>query len=388
VLNFGPLLSAPLLASPGLTPVTAGIIATAPRPTAHLAAGYGQTAALSALAPRPSARLLASGQITAVLSAVEARPSAVVGASSGVGVGVAILGLAARPSALLSSVQGIGTAIHAATTEPTSSTFNAVFGTGATIRASLARPTASFSAAQGISASLVSKASSPVGVLGGTRGVGVTSLQAFTLPSTARIQTQQGVSAALSGLASEPSAHLFAGPTNITSAQILTSTAAPSAVITAYASNPIPAIGAILSYLRHTASLHPGVIPTPPFVGSLRGGSVEARQLDFTPELLPLGSGILSVLGISVQRIDGAPMTPGDLTITPPGTAGPWLSGSITNAAGISVGAAIVGWWETAAAQIAVSGPVYYKVSITVATSSGETPLTRDCYQIVTNALG
>jgi len=153
---------------------------------------------------------------------------------------------------------------------------------------------------------------------------------------------------------------------------------APSASFIAYTSYPVAAWGVRLVPLKHTATTQPDATGGgPPMLGAIRGGSVESRELDFTPDLAPSGDSIITVLGVSVSRVDGAPLGMGDLVISPPNTIRPWLTGG-----------AIVGWWASASAQIAIGGPVFYKVSVTVSTALGSTPRTRDVYQTVTNALG
>ena len=151
-------------------------------------------------------------------------------------------------------------------------------------------------------------------------------------------------------------------------ATIAAQTRMPTASGISYISYPVAAWGAQLAKLRHITTTAPG----PPMLGAIRGGGFEARQLDFTPDLAPSGDSITSILAMMVNRVDGAALGPGDLVLSQS-----WLLGS-----------SIVGWWATAAAQIASNGPVFYKISIIVSTALGSTPRTRDVYQTVTNALG
>lgn len=152
---------------------------------------------------------------------------------------------------------------------------------------------------------------------------------------------------------------------------------APSAAFVAYTSYPVAAWGTKVASLKHITTTQPDIVGGPPMLGAIRGGSVESRELDFTPDLAPSGDYIITVLGVSVSRVDGAPLGMGDLTISPPNTIRPWLTGGF-----------IVGWWAGVGTQIANGGPIFYKVSVTVSTALGSTPRTRDVYQTVTNALG
>lgn len=156
----------------------------------------------------------------------------------------------------------------------------------------------------------------------------------------------------------------------------------PSASTIAYTSYPVAAYGAKLAFLRRLSTTGPTYSGGPPMMGALRGGSIESRELDWTPDLAPAGDAITGLLGVTVTRVDGAPLIFGDLRILTS-----WVTGYLPITGGTS-GAAIVGWQCTASAQIAVLGPVYYKITVIVSTALGSTPRTRDVYQTVTNALG
>lgn len=166
------------------------------------------------------------------------------------------------------------------------------------------------------------------------------------------------------------------------SAAFNANTRMPSASTIAYTSYPVAAYGVRLAALRRISTTGPTYSGGPPMIGALRGGSIETRELDWTPDLAPQGDAITGLLGVTVTRVDGAPLIYGDLRIITS-----WLSGYLPISGGTS-GAAIVGWQCTASAQIAFSGPIYYKVTIIISTALGSTPRTRDIYQTVTNALG
>ena len=360
---FGPLLSAPLAGNPGVNPL-ATINAIALRPSAVVRATFGRTGTILATAPRPGAAATATFTVgnQTTISGHAARPGGVVSAQ--VETAGRLFGITARPIALVSAARGVA----------------------ANVAASTHAPTASFAGVRGVSSAIVGTTHPPKSVLPVALGI-VTSIKGTTFAAKAVVPASLGVGALIKGTAPVAHAAGLAGYGG-TSVAINGLIARPTGPWSVYTSNPIPGIGATLAYLTRVATELPGVMPGPPLLKPLRGGSIEARTLDFTPDLAPVFDGLVSITGITVSRVDGALMGPNDLIITPPYYVPPWLTGTMLNPlTGASVGAAIVGWWAMVSTTIAATEPVYYKISVTVTTAGGST-LTRDCYQTVTDAFG
>lgn len=362
MLNFGPLLSAPLAGNPGTFPVSVAINAVAPRPHAALAVTFGRSAAILGVAPRPHGAFAVT---------VTSGPSA------------AILGTTARPRAAFTVSSQIAAHIFGTTARPVG-VAHAQFGTGVSISANTHAPSARFVVMQGIGVSVNARTTEPKSAIFVSRAM-TAAISGHTGQDTALFRAYQGAGARIVATTRAPTATGAANAYALGAA--LQGTALrPIGSWSAWAANPIPGIGATLAYLTRLATELPGVMPGPPLLKGLRGGSIEARTLDFTPDLAPIGDGIISINSITVSRVDGSYMTPNDLSITPPFYIPPWLTGSMLSGGNI-VGAAIVGWWETASATVALADPIWYKISVTVTTALGST-ITRDCYQVVTDAFG
>lgn len=363
MLNFGPILGAPLAGNPGTFPVSVAINAVAPRPHAAAVVTFGRSAAILATAPRPHgafAVTITAGP-SAAISAATARPRASFTVSSQIA--ARIFGTTARP---------IGVA-------------HAQFGTGASVSANTHTPSARFVVMQGIGVNINGRTAEPKSAIFVSRAM-TAAISGHTGQDTALFRAYQGVGARIAATTHAPIATSAANVYALGAAMRGTALR-PTGSWSAWASNPIPGIGATLAYLTRLATELPGVMPGPPLLKGLRGGGIEARTLDFTPDLAPIGDGLISINSITVSRVDGSYMTPNDLSITPPFYTPPWLTGSMINQSGTVVGAAIVGWWETASATVALVDPIFYKISVTVTTALGYT-LTRDCYQVVTDAFG
>jgi len=364
VLNFGPILSAPLAGNPSLQAVHAAINGLAARPSAVAHVTFGRNAAIAATARRPGAVVLAQQLLgtPAVINARTTSPHAAVSVSSQTA--ARIQATLTRPGAVVHAAQGISVSLSAHTAMPHGAA-SVARGVGVTVRGTTHAPVSTIKVARGVS----------------------TSIAGHTLQTTAQIRAGQGVAATIRGATRMPVGQ-GAGTQYPYGVQISGIASAPLGSWSVYASNPIPGIGAELAYLTRIATSLPGVMPGPPLLKALRGGSIEARTVDFTPELITTADGLISIIGITVSRVDGSVMGPSDLMITPPYYTPPWLAGTMLNpATGTAIGAAIVGWWCTAGLAVAAAGPVFYKVSVSVTTANGST-LTRDLYQVVTDALG
>ena len=97
--------------------------------------------------------------------------------------------------------------------------------------------------------------------------------------------------------------------------------------------------------------------------------SLDARGLDLFFVLSPLADTVASVASVVASRADGLPTDTTDLTITPAGSAAPWVS---ANAAGVA--AMAVNWWQGVGtlAQISTDGnDVTYLIAVTLTTVAG-----------------
>lgn len=113
--------------------------------------------------------------------------------------------------------------------------------------------------------------------------------------------------------------------------------------------------------------------------------TVDSRGLDLYPALSPVGDTVASISGIMVKRTDGLPMAAGDLVITPPTYASPWIS---ANAAGVP--AMAINWWQGVGALSLIStdgGDVTYAIAVSFVTTANRR-LTYTAVQVVSAEVG
>lgn len=112
--------------------------------------------------------------------------------------------------------------------------------------------------------------------------------------------------------------------------------------------------------------------PAPVQLPSMAVGDDDARWVDFSPELNPLGDLIQNVIGITFSHADGTPSMAGDVTLDPSTGRVPTIS---------NAGQRVTVW------MIAGQNPFLFAVDIQVFTQQGRT-LNRTVYLQIAAALG
>lgn len=124
--------------------------------------------------------------------------------------------------------------------------------------------------------------------------------------------------------------------------------------------------------------------PPPVRLGSMREGDVDTRGLDLTNDLMLVDDTIASITSITVTPRNGVAPSSGDLTITPEGTASPWITGVAYGSP--QTPGLVVNWWQTSGLTVA-NAAVDYQITVAFVTTNGR-DLFRDCYCAVVNGLG
>lgn len=113
--------------------------------------------------------------------------------------------------------------------------------------------------------------------------------------------------------------------------------------------------------------------------------TLDTRGLDLYPTLNPISDTVASISSVLVKRVDGQRIATGDLQITPPGSAVPFIS---ANAAGVL--AMVVNWWQGVGtfAQISTDGnSVDYEIQVSFTTTLGR-HLVYTALQLVSQNVG
>ena len=113
-----------------------------------------------------------------------------------------------------------------------------------------------------------------------------------------------------------------------------------------------------------------GVFASPvPLDEVMATSSLDARGIDLFFVLSPLADTVASVASVVASRADGLPTDATDLTITPAGSAAPWVSANVAGVAAMAVN-----WWQGVGtlAQISTDGnDVTYLIAVTLTTVAG-----------------
>jgi hypothetical protein len=114
--------------------------------------------------------------------------------------------------------------------------------------------------------------------------------------------------------------------------------------------------------------------PPPVRLGALRAGDLDTRGFNLAPDLSPAGATVAEIESIVVRRLDGEPISTGDLTVTPSGSDDPYLSSN----------SLVIYWWCTSDDALPERD---YGIALTFTTSLGQR-LTRDLLQLVVPRMG
>jgi len=149
-------------------------------------------------------------------------------------------------------------------------------------------------------------------------------------------------------------------------------------------SRVVDGVGGAMSF----SATQPPINSYPPTIlgANMRQGTEDYRGVSYWQTLQDARSYIDEITAITVTRLDGRTLVPGDLTVTPSDNAfvvPPWATADVRYPGGPSV----VNWWQSVGPDIAASGNVGYLLTIEFITTTGE-ELAFDAVQIVTSVLG
>ena len=134
-----------------------------------------------------------------------------------------------------------------------------------------------------------------------------------------------------------------------------------------------------------------GQEPSPPVpqIGDHREGEIDAYFYDLAGILGPDADPIASITSVTIVRVTGSPVS-GDLAPTPVGYMAPWSTTSPPESPFFGrypTLSTCVNWWASAGSDIAASGTVQYRGTVSIMTSSGRV-IERDWYQNVVAVAG
>lgn len=122
------------------------------------------------------------------------------------------------------------------------------------------------------------------------------------------------------------------------------------------------------------------IIAQPVRLDTFRAGEIDERALDFSPDLIPLGDFLASIISIQVvSRDDGHNLSDADLHVI---TDDPDRPMSVDSTG------YIIGWWQTSTDSIASNGiTIDYVITVRALTQAGRTIIC-DAAQLLTPLRG
>lgn len=108
------------------------------------------------------------------------------------------------------------------------------------------------------------------------------------------------------------------------------------------------------------------IVAQPVRLDTFRAGEIDERAIDFSPDLIPYGDFLASIISIDViSRDDGHSLSAADLHI---------ITGDPDRQSTIDSQGYIIGWWQTSTDSIASNGiTVDYVLTIRATTQAGRT---------------